>query len=201
MHGKWRAAKRNEVVRTTVTLRFPSIHNSRQPHASRATIAAKYQGGQDISLAYLRECFILDPASPSGARWALPQTCGRNGTRATPGSLPGRLTAKGYFPISLTLGGRNRILRAHRRSTAPGFPAKSATGRSRFQRHPVEPLGHVGVARRQPSPTGSIGDSGGICLLDETIGARPRRDDRGSSFGSNDPGRGAPSDGGCRIMF
>jgi hypothetical protein len=41
---------------------------SRLSHASRATIAAKYQGGHDISLAYLRECFILDPASPSGAR-------------------------------------------------------------------------------------------------------------------------------------
>jgi hypothetical protein len=115
---------------------------SRLPHASRATIAAKYQGGQDISLAYLRECFILDPASPSGAGWALPQTCGRNGTRATPGSPPGRRTAKGYFLISLTLGGRKRFLRVHRtvsRIDRAGLPAKSTTGRSRFQQTPVEP--------------------------------------------------------------
>jgi hypothetical protein len=54
---------------TTVTLRFRAYTMSRlPPHASRARIAAKYQGGHDISLAYLRECLILDPASQSGAR-------------------------------------------------------------------------------------------------------------------------------------
>jgi hypothetical protein len=174
---------------------------SRLPHASRATIAAKYQGGQDISLAYLRECFILDPVSPSGARWALPQTCGRNGTRATPGSPPGRRTAKGYFLISLTLGGRKRFLRVH------GTVLRiDRAGLSRKVRNGPIPLS--AATRQAPLgmsvwPVASQARLGALATRAEfasrrPIGTRPRRDDRGSSFGSNG---GASGDGGCSIMF
>ena len=75
---------------------------------------------RDIPIAYLRESFILDPATPSGLRWRkrprehfLPQAWIRWNTRYA-GATAGRLDGEGYLRVTLTRGGRKHFLYAHR---------------------------------------------------------------------------------------
>jgi len=75
----------------------------------------------DIPIAFLAECFALDPATPSGLRWRTrprehfpsgPQWCRWNTRFAgRPAETP---AGKGYLRVHLTFGGRARHLRTHR---------------------------------------------------------------------------------------
>jgi hypothetical protein len=123
---------------TTVTLRFPCIHNE-PPTSSRFTC----DNTRNIRAATTSRSPIGASASSSIPRRRVARSCDRNGTRATPGRPPGRRTAKGYFRISLTLGGRKRILRAHRtvlRIDRAGLSRKVRNG----------PIPHSAPARRTP---------------------------------------------------
>jgi hypothetical protein len=141
---------------------------SRLPHASRATIAAKYLGGQDISLAYLRECFILDPVSPSGIEVGASANMRPEWNARYTGKPAGSPNGKRIFPDppylgwpeALSEGARHRLADRPRRAL-PQSPQRADPA---FSGNPSSPLGHVGVAGRQPSPAGGTCDPGGICL-------------------------------------
>jgi hypothetical protein len=77
----------------------------------------------DIPLAYLRECFDLDPSSPSGLRWRQrPREHFGDDERQCPswnarwaGKVAGTLDKeRNYWRVELTVGNRSRLLKAHR---------------------------------------------------------------------------------------
>jgi hypothetical protein len=67
-----------------------------------------------IPLAHLRECFALDPATESGARWRFRLDMPPWWNTRYAGKPAARPDSEDYFPIKLTFDGRKRWLLAHR---------------------------------------------------------------------------------------
>ena len=68
----------------------------------------------DIPIAFLRECFDLDPETPSGLRWRFRATMPPQWNSRQAGKPAGTAAGKGYWHIKLTFGGQERHLHAHR---------------------------------------------------------------------------------------